>query len=454
MQLHQDEYGLTLNRSGKTTDLTIKGESEPYKKLLHFFRSVAAQEDIVYRLEWVPGAPTEGRRDLDTLISAELGEPFAKPLLDIDLNRFAPWAKRMVREPVGEQADDVRAAVRLVGLLRLESERAYLADLATDRDRDVRVAVARAVGRLGGEKAVPVLRKMVRGTGAEAAWELIKLGDIAVPAVAEAIGEGTDPQQDRSAEWLIRAYIDHWKEIRKPLDPKILDAVRTSMAAPKVKADRTQYHTELLKLAAEPAAPEDGKVRGARGSVRNLAIATDLYKAKTGAYPETLAALQTAGIVDPKAVPRDPWGKEYRYDSKGPRSGGKRPDIWVVTPDKLEIGSWASELWGVWVVKSVAADEKTQRPSGGFWEFGVSGVKMRKSGGEVYRNSVYSVDASKEPKQIDISFGTAVPRTFKGIYEVKGDTLRVAEAIDSAERPKDFEGGPGVVVWVLERQKE
>ncbi len=62
---------------------------------------------------------------------------------------------------------DVRAAVRLVGLLKFESEREYLSDLAADRDRGVRTAVVVAAGRLGGEKAVPVLRKRVRTVGRE-----------------------------------------------------------------------------------------------------------------------------------------------------------------------------------------------------------------------------------------------------------------------------------------------
>jgi hypothetical protein len=228
----------------------LAGESEPYAKLLTFFRSVAAQEYLIYRLGWVPAARTDARRELDNLIAAELGEPFAKPPLAIALTRYTAWATRQVRNPFGKSADEVRTAVRLVGLLKLESERAYLADLASDRDRQVRTAVAQAVGRLGGAKAVPVLRKMVRSTGAEAAWELIKLGAVAVPAIAEVIREGRNAEEDLSYERLIRAYIEHWQEVPKPLDPRVLDAVRASMTAPEVRAHRTQYHAELLKLAA------------------------------------------------------------------------------------------------------------------------------------------------------------------------------------------------------------
>jgi RNA polymerase sigma factor (sigma-70 family) len=449
LQLHHPEYTLTLKRSGKTTELVVKGESEPYAKLLHFFQSVAAQEYLVYRLEWVPAAMTEARFELDALVAAELGEPFALSPLAIDLSRYVPWATRLVREPFDKPADDVRTAVRLVGLLKLESEREYLADLANDRNGNVRIAVAQAVGRLGGEKAVPVLRKMVRGTGLEAAWELIKLGEVAVPTIAEVIREGAG-EPDMSYEQLIRAYIGHWDEVPKPLDAKILDAVRANMGAPKVKAHRTTYHAELLKLAAGPPGPDGPKVEKARVEVRNLAKAAEAYKARTGAAPESLAALKEAGFVEPAATLRDPWGAAYRYAPEGKRGGGTRPDVWTVTPAKAKVGSWAAELWGVWVVRSAAAGEKKQRPSGGHWEFGVSTVAMFQSNNVFYRAARYSVDASKEPKQIDL-IGTT---TMKGIYEVKGDTLRVCHTLDGGERPTGFEGGPGVAVWVFERQKE
>lgn len=303
MQLHQSEYELALKRDAKTTNLTIKGESEAYAKLLHFFRSVAAQEYILYRLDWVPAAQVEGRRELDDLVAAELGEPFAKSPFAIDLSRFTAWATRLVRKPFEQPTDDVRTAVRLVGWLKLESEREHLADLATDRERRVRVAVAVAIGRLGGEKAIPVLRKLVRSTGEEAAWELIKLGPIAEPAIVDVIREGAG-EEDLSYEWLIRAYIDHWKDVPKPLDAKIVDAVRASMAVPKVKAMRTEYHKQFLKLVGEPV-PADPLERPVSLTADKVPLRTALQKivADAGLEAEFDAeALKKAGLDLEKPV--------------------------------------------------------------------------------------------------------------------------------------------------------
>lgn len=223
------------------------------------------------------------------------------------------------------------------------------------------------------------------------------------------------------------------------------------MAAPKVKADRTVYHAELLKLAAEPPGAENPKLAKARADVRDLARAAEAYKAKKGAYPETLAVLKGAGFVKPDATFRDPWGVPYCYDSKGKRSGGTGADVWTVSPVKVEIGNWAAELWGVWVVRSAAAGEKAQRPNGGHWEFGAGAIDMYKSNSVYYRSSRYRIDASGEVRHIDVWYGG---KPLKGIYEVKGDTLRVCHVLSGDERPKDFEGGPGRVVWVFERQKE
>src|SRR3954469_14819214 len=91
----------------------------------------------------------------------------------------------------------------------------------------------------------------------------------------------------------------------------------------------------------------DDKEELVRIDVRNLTKAVETYVKAKGNAPAKLADLQTAGYVDPKASLTDPWGNLYRYDPKGKRNGGKRPDIWAVTPDKTEIGNWPEEKKGV-----------------------------------------------------------------------------------------------------------
>jgi hypothetical protein len=249
-RLHSSDYTLTLKRDGKTPTLSFTGEPNAYKELMHFFNSLAVQEELLSRLGWPdPKDRAAARHELDTLISAEYGGPFAKSLYTIDLTRYVPWASRLIRKPAGEPVDDVFTAVRLVGLLKLESERKALEELARFKDWRVREAVAQVLGRLGGEKSIPVLKSMLPDTG-DAAWELIKLGKDAIPTIEEVIRTGL-AEEPPTAERLIRAYIDHWKEVSRPLDPKILEAVRVGMAARKINDKaRTLYHAELLKLAA------------------------------------------------------------------------------------------------------------------------------------------------------------------------------------------------------------
>ena len=74
----------------------------------------------------------------------------------------------------------------------------------------------------------------------------------------------------------------------------------------------------------------------------------------------------------------------------------------------------------------------------------------------------FKLDPSKKPKQIDVkppagSDGTERPM-MKGIYELKGDTLKLAfkraeEPGQSPERPTDFTPGERGMVVTLERQK-
>lgn len=74
----------------------------------------------------------------------------------------------------------------------------------------------------------------------------------------------------------------------------------------------------------------DARVATARTQIETLGTALDAYRLDNGRYPTTaqgLGALWQRPTIDPppnwkqpylrKAVPRDPWGREYLYISPG-----------------------------------------------------------------------------------------------------------------------------------------
>ncbi len=254
--MHATKYVLTMKRHGQGQTLVFEGDrSAAYKALVTFFEDLARQENLLYRLERLPVRERhDACRQIGEYVLAESGRPYGKPPEGLDLRRYVPTCQRYVRFPYEHSREEILPALRLLGHVRSEADREYIAALANDRDMDVRIAVAEALGKLGGKASVPVLRQMVRSTN-EAAWELIRLGPIAVPAVVEAIEAGPGPAGERRPEELdhqklIRAYIDHWAEVPRPLDPRVLDAVRRSMAGPAGQKYGTQYHRQLLERAA------------------------------------------------------------------------------------------------------------------------------------------------------------------------------------------------------------
>ena len=61
------------------------------------------------------------------------------------------------------------------------------------------------------------------------------------------------------------------------------------------------------------------------------------------------------------------------------------------------------------------------------------------------------VDATKTPKEIDLNMEGQVG---KGIYELEGDTLKIAHGEVGDARPKEFpKAGSGLTVLVLKRAK-
>lgn len=150
LQLHQPKYVVTVHRGGKATAREFEGEPRPYKELLALARGLASQENLAYRLEDVPTSAAYARYTLETYVHGELfpGGSYDKPPAHFDFARFGGWASRVVRAPADRRADDVITAARLVGLLRLASEREALTTLARHADSSVREAARAALDRL------------------------------------------------------------------------------------------------------------------------------------------------------------------------------------------------------------------------------------------------------------------------------------------------------------------
>jgi uncharacterized protein (TIGR03067 family) len=63
--------------------------------------------------------------------------------------------------------------------------------------------------------------------------------------------------------------------------------------------------------------------------------------------------------------------------------------------------------------------------------------------------ATFKIDSTKKPKRIDIvppnPNAGGVPVSFNGIYELKGNTLRICKAIPGEARPTDFATKIGIV---------
>jgi uncharacterized protein (TIGR03067 family) len=72
----------------------------------------------------------------------------------------------------------------------------------------------------------------------------------------------------------------------------------------------------------------------------------------------------------------------------------------------------------------------------------------------------YKVDPSQTPKAIDMTFtgGLGQGLSVKGIYEVKGDTLKLCHTPPGQARPTEFSSRPGsgqrLSVWQLDKKKK
>ncbi|MFO0880601.1 MAG: TIGR03067 domain-containing protein [Gemmataceae bacterium] len=112
-------------------------------------------------------------------------------------------------------------------------------------------------------------------------------------------------------------------------------------------------------------------------------------------------------------------------------------------------GTWKSQLYVAEGTKWSAAQRETLE------------LTIRGTGnntlriGEQVLHGTYRLDEATSPRQIDITL-TAGPDKGKkklGIYELKGDVLRICVGPLGGERPKTFASTPGSGVWLEEWQR-
>ena len=120
---------------------------------------------------------------------------------------------------------------------------------------------------------------------------------------------------------------------------------------------------------------------------------------------------------------------------------------------------------------ATAADESEQQKLQGKWdvqsfefngmpvvsmiaavrEFKDDKYTLTPTSGESYAGT-FKLDASQTPRQIDLIMPD---RTLKGIYEIDGDTLKIAYALEGDARPTEFASKPdsGVALAIHKRTK-
>lgn len=95
---------------------------------------------------------------------------------------------------------------------------------------------------------------------------------------------------------------------------------------------------------------DQARVTRAKADIDTIGAGLDLYKLQNGRYPSTsegLAALVQSGgaFLKGKAVPKDPWGRDYLYASPGQHG---EADVWSLGADGKEGGEDTNADIGSW----------------------------------------------------------------------------------------------------------
>lgn len=117
-----------------------------------------------------------------------------------------------------------------------------------------------------------------------------------------------------------------------------------------------------------------------------------------------------------------------------------------------------AELKGTWAIISAERDGKTVTDKTVTLTFDGAGRATVKKGDAVLFKGTSNIDPTKKPKTYDVtedSEGVTKGKTFPGIYELNGDTLRICSVVPEMDRPTEFASKPGrgYFLRVYQRQK-
>jgi hypothetical protein len=143
-------------------------------------------------------------------------------------------------------------------------------------------------------------------------------------------------------------------EQRRALQAKNLKAFERTRDAFRAERQRLARDKEVMAVLAKLSPfreMSEARRQKARAEVQTLTKTAQIYRIRNGKYPEKLqdlAGKQPEGsppIVEKRTL-NDSWGRPYQYDPRGPKNGGKRPDIW-----SLGLPNRKGELIGNWPEK-------------------------------------------------------------------------------------------------------
>lgn len=289
-----------VTRGGKTRTIVLEGNRPaPYAALQQFFYDLIRQEDLYYRLTYLPDEQHQAVRELHDAIESSLARPGRRsPGLDLNFERYHDLFALSLDQWYTREADELRTAVDLMVLLRRDAHAPAIARLRNDRDGNLRTTVALALPVLAGDNAIELLAEMTESTE-PARIGLIALGEPAVPTIVSIIDADNSREGSRSMG-MIRAYLDHRNELTGPIDPRVVEAVLRNMQREEVRDRGLTYHRDLLKLAGATEPKPLTALETAQAFLKHL---------QSGDRAELEKVRDNVGSVDKWLVLRESWEK-------------------------------------------------------------------------------------------------------------------------------------------------